>query len=456
MLGGGSGGSGDARDKAPAFVTANGTVVGKNVSTVSSRPPPSSSLAESMSCGDGNDSGGMSHSPVISPCAIRTQGSGAAEEPNLVTLRSSRANDFSGNVREGSSRDDDKEYRHEGPQLAPTITPRATTGQRATSSARDVNMACEGFGRQVMTPAAAISASVRGYGEVEDHARAPSESIAASAAAQASVEAVRQSIIKRRGSAGVKRRLGTDPAKQNRQEEESVAVKVGIRLCSTPFVIRRTPLERTLPAANRVPDACPPATSCDGNSESGPSDPTLGSSVRASTRGSPETAGLEGTTIAASVPATPPVLVVAASTNEKVKEALALTRVVTPATTGNAATTATGRPEDVLRIAKSERESDTPSAYTVTFSAAGSLGVGLGVDEKEEGSMVLVGKAPTSAAASVPDGWRLTKVDGANIRGLGGELWSLSGGRIRAAGGAFSEKCMYGVWGERGRRGSAL
>lgn len=56
----------------------------------------------------------------------------------------------------------------------------------------------------------------------------------------------------------------------------------------------------------------------------------------------------------------------------------------------------------------------------VTFSVEGSLGLGLGEDETEEGSVVLTGKSPTSAAAGVPDGWRFTEVDGNNVRGLGG------------------------------------
>lgn len=63
-----------------------------------------------------------------------------------------------------------------------------------------------------------------------------------------------------------------------------------------------------------------------------------------------------------------------------------------------------------------------PTKIAVTFSAAGSLGIGLGEDETEEGTVVLEGKSPTSAAAAVPDGWRIAEVDGQNVRCAGGEL----------------------------------
>lgn len=62
-----------------------------------------------------------------------------------------------------------------------------------------------------------------------------------------------------------------------------------------------------------------------------------------------------------------------------------------------------------------------PGRIVVTFSSAGSLGMGLEEDESEEGTMLLAGKSPTSAAANVPDGWRITKVDGRDVRRLGGK-----------------------------------
>ena len=61
-----------------------------------------------------------------------------------------------------------------------------------------------------------------------------------------------------------------------------------------------------------------------------------------------------------------------------------------------------------------------PTKIVVTFSAAGSLGMGVAKDVTEEGSVILAGKAPTSAAAVVPNGWRLTEVNGKSARGLGG------------------------------------
>lgn len=63
-----------------------------------------------------------------------------------------------------------------------------------------------------------------------------------------------------------------------------------------------------------------------------------------------------------------------------------------------------------------------PAPMVVTFSAAGSLGMGLEADVTEEGTMCLAGKAPTSAAAGVPNGWRVTDVNGKSVRRLGGGL----------------------------------
>lgn len=60
-----------------------------------------------------------------------------------------------------------------------------------------------------------------------------------------------------------------------------------------------------------------------------------------------------------------------------------------------------------------------PSKLVVVFAAAGSLGMGLHPDETEEGSVVLKGVSPTSAAANVPTGWRITEVGGENVRRLG-------------------------------------
>lgn len=63
-----------------------------------------------------------------------------------------------------------------------------------------------------------------------------------------------------------------------------------------------------------------------------------------------------------------------------------------------------------------------PSKIQVTFSATGSLGMGLDEDDNEPGTVVLAGKSPTCAAAHVPDGWRITEVDGKDVRRLGGEF----------------------------------
>ena len=63
----------------------------------------------------------------------------------------------------------------------------------------------------------------------------------------------------------------------------------------------------------------------------------------------------------------------------------------------------------------------TPSKIVVIFMEAGSLGMGLQDDETEEGSVVLMGVSPTSAAARVPTGWRITEVGGRNVRRLGSQ-----------------------------------
>ncbi|CAM9968684.1 unnamed protein product [Scytosiphon promiscuus] len=47
--------------------------------------------------------------------------------------------------------------------------------------------------------------------------------------------------------------------------------------------------------------------------------------------------------------------------------------------------------------------------------------MGMEADALEEGTMCLAGKAPTSAAAAVPDGWRITAVNGKCARRLGDE-----------------------------------
>lgn len=87
-----------------------------------------------------------------------------------------------------------------------------------------------------------------------------------------------------------------------------------------------------------------------------------------------------------------------------------------------------------------------PSKIQVTFSATGSLGMGLDEDDNEAGTVVLAGKSPTCAAAHVPDGWRITEVDGNDVRRLGGEFsFSIAAskrGLVRRCGGcrwSFSE-----------------
>ncbi|CAM9818359.1 unnamed protein product, partial [Sphacelaria rigidula] len=64
---------------------------------------------------------------------------------------------------------------------------------------------------------------------------------------------------------------------------------------------------------------------------------------------------------------------------------------------------------------------ERPTKLTVTFSTQGSLGMGMAAVDGEEDTYELESKAPTSAAAGVPNGWHFAEVDGKNVRNIGGQ-----------------------------------
>lgn len=442
---------GSASGSTPAFVTANGTVVGEKNNT-----PPS--LV----------------SPLVEPSPHDDGGDTTTFVPNLSFMSTpgpTPGKRCGGSIEEGA--DENNEPR----------TPSIVTPHTVSTPPRPLDAPYIVGTPMPSTRIGSSSGSGSSNGGVEDVATGGGESPesrAAAAAAQASVAAVRKSVIRRRGKAPA-------PARPNRAspgegEAEGAAVETPTTsksLCSTPFMIRRPP-------SSAQHNSTTAATAGEvGKTNLGLGRPlhllsggrgASGTAAQASKAGSPPSftktggavravVGMAGGT-ASTVPDTPQgagngtrmVPLVTPTVEEGASEAAGKTpsgkglkrktpddsSTRTPASGigGETEKESSGKcsasdPPPAVVVAEgttavsnpvpaSAAPAPTPlppvaRKIVVTFAAAGSLGMGLGEDETEEGTVVLGGKAPTSAAVPVPDGWRLTEVDGKCMRRLGGK-----------------------------------
>lgn len=436
---------------APAFATANGTVVGQNRKTGSSR-----CLIPSADSMYGNYIASISVTP--------SRPHGTTIGTNIFTSGPAIEAGRGEEDRRGQGSKSDQRESTSAPIVTPqaigTIfyrdeTPSVVLGQNTTKSTTD---------EQRSTNAREDSPQCK----------------AAAAAARASVAAVRQSVIRRRESEPRNSLSPTAPAAVQDKVTGRVttgAAEQGLstttRLCSTKFVIRRPPPSSSSAVSNQSTRT----QSTRGLEKSRPFG-TIGKTVDSGGYG--ENAGRDKTTearglgnFAGTTPGTP----------QAVGKETTPTRLVTPAAKdrtvdpegtetvgpnqehsedsssssllsensrrkmvddvvlGKEAVTGNSRdmrgtqpedglcgggapeqrleeaPTDVVAVSKPQSE---PAKIVVCFSATGSLGVGLEEDGTEEGTVMLAGKAPTSAAAPVPVGWRLSEVDGKNVRRLGG------------------------------------
>lgn len=352
------------------------------------------------------------------------------------------------------------------------------------------------------TPSAGSVSLAMGEGRKTDTGAASPETRAAKAAAQASLSVIRQSIIRRRGGMPNRAPLPPPAVGQDAAGVAAAGSEAGppsdVRLCATPFVIRRPPSSSVSvprPASYPRPASTPGAGAKGGPlnlnraSADGSGDRNIGHGKAPTEKESerapdtPAAAGRGNPAAQLVTPATGDMTAGAAATSAAAGLKRPRTNSARGGLGGKAPKRGTeggvvaggpaaadsrgkgGRP--LAGISRSdagglEESSDAasvngrattavvavaaaaaapPSAPTkivVTFSAAGSLGMGVAKDVTEEGSVILAGKAPTSAAAVVPNGWRLTEVDGKNARGLGGG-WVGGGkgeeGGVREAGG---------------------
>ncbi len=433
----GSGTFGDA----PAFATANGTVVGQQ------RKKHAEAATAAASCPV------TPASPVVGPLDHRDHnhdgdaacGDGVARAASGLCTPRPDAPAIGNKTDEGG-----------GPKTAPVVTPFSISASSPSSS----------------PPPPLL---VRRLGEQQQQQQQSPESRAAAEAAQTSLAVVRQSFVRRRGAIMAKKALPPPPV----AGAEAVEPASSKRLCSTPFLVRRKPPLSPSAAANS--DASPRARGAGGagGSSSGgtsrPLDLSAGDASAATAGRASSGGGAEkiGGGAAGADPDTP-----RGSGGSKTGDAPpGAARVVTPATAegqgvgaaagagrkkrkerqqpanqeagGGASSKGKGRKKSkkrprvsaaaagaggasegvVTASARPAEAAPAPAPITVTFSAGGSLGMGLMADVTEEGSMCLAGKSPTSAAAPVPDGWRLIEVDGKSVRRLGGGF----GERVRGA-----------------------
>lgn len=439
---------GSACGNTPAFATANGTVVGETNTPAT----PSSPLIElSLHDDDGCDSISF-----------------ASSMPSLSTPGPVPGKGCDGSVQGGEG--DTNE-----PRTASIVTPHTVSTPPRPSGAP-----CLG----ISMPTTRIGSS-SSSGDAKDVATgdgASPESRAATAAAQASVAAVRKSAIRRRGIVPATARSNRASPEVGRAAGATTEAPTTSKiLCSTPFVIRRPPSsgqhKSTMPAAGAVGKNTlglgrPLHLSGDGGASGKALQAGKGSLSGIST-GSAVHAAVGTTDGGDAVPDTPqgagnvsrtvPLVTPTAeedapggaddipSDTSRERKARDASSAQTPASgirgetekeisgkfsvTDPPAAAAEGTAAVANPVPASPHAPTPPPAarkIVITFAAAGSLGMGLGVDETEEGSVVLGGKAPTSAAAAVPDGWRLTLVDGKCMRGLGGKWMGASIGEGNA------------------------
>ncbi|CAM9928758.1 unnamed protein product [Ectocarpus sp. 12 AP-2014] len=418
-------GGGRTFGDAPAFATANGTAVavqktGASVPAVIPGPASGDGDGSAAARGDGDGGfvGGGSRRATQAAAGLRTPGPSAAG--------------VDGAAADSSGLDDDQRRGSAPVVVTPPANPNASTPPPPL-------LVCRLGEQQQQSP----------------------ESRAAAAAAQASVAAVRKSVVRRRGAVVPKRVPLRPTAAAGAAGGAGAAGESSstLRLCSIPFVIKRKEASpSSAVAAGKV-----------GGNKSGPLDLSGGDQAAAMAR---QTGGRD------SVDLGTPRAEGSGDRSETAAPTPAATRVVTPAAGAGEApapvpapTSSEGAGRKKKRKDKSSRREggaasvdkerrkkrkkgaevsaapaavgagaglgageelrgaspagDTPAAapppMVVTFASAGSLGMGLEADTTEEGTMRLAGKAPTSAAAAVPNGWRLTAVGGKSVRRLGDE-----------------------------------
>lgn len=298
-------------------------------------------------------------------------------------------------------------------------------------------------------------------GPSPDDATLSPGSRAAKAATEAAVAVIRRSVIRRRGPPPP-RRISPDTCTTGRALSGEVeGEQETTHLCSAPFMVRRSAgssIVRQSMAQDAQARISTPTPTSSGLGKPGARGRLLGGLAKGKAEsGTPITkggVGVDGTIKDAVVdPVTP---------RAPGSNAVPL-QVVTPATVGSsphegnhqqgtsvssdgpAEKSEGGRKEATENVGISEAETPrgdcfppderttsssseavlvppspaAPSKLVIVFAAAGSLGMGLHPDETEEGSVVLKGVSPTSAAANVPTGWRITEVGGENVRRLG-------------------------------------
>lgn len=416
-------GGGRTFGDAPTFATANGAAVvvqKTGASAPAVTPGPASGDGDrsaEAACGDGDDGsvGGGAGRATQAATGLRTPG------PSTAGV---------GGAAAGSGLDDDQRRGSAPVVVTPPADPNASTPPPPL-------LVCRLGEQQQQSP----------------------QSRAAAAAAQASVAAVRKSVVRRRGAV-VPKRVPSPPTAAAATGAAGGAGAAGEsssapRLCSVPFVIKRKTASQSsaVLAAGKV----------SGN-KSGPPDLSGGDQAAAMARqtggrdsvdpGKPRVdGGGDRCETVAPTPACPRVVTPAAGAVEapapaptegagrkkkrkdkssrreggaasvdkdrrkKSKKGAGVS--AAPATVG--AGSGPGAGEELTGASPAGvTPAAAPPPMVVTFAAAGSLGMGLEADTTEEGTMCLAGKAPTSAAAAVPNGWRLTAVGGRSVRRLGG------------------------------------
>ncbi|CAN0066057.1 unnamed protein product [Ectocarpus sp. 4 AP-2014] len=424
-------GGGRTFGDAPAFATANGTAVAvqkTDASPPAVTPGPASGNGDGSAAARGDDDdgsvGGGSGRATQAAAGLRTPGPSAAG--------------VDGAAADSSGLDDDQRRGSAPVVVTPPADPNASTPPPPL-------LVCRLGEQQQQSP----------------------ESRAAAAAAQASVAAVRKSVVRQRGAVMPKRVPSRPTAAAAAAAGGAGAAgesSSAPRLCSAPFVIKRK---------TASPSSAVAAGKVSGN-KSGPLDLSGGDQAAAMARQTggrdsvdPGTPGADGSgdrsETAAPTPAAARVVTPAAGAGEAPAPVPAPTssegagrkkkrkdkssrreggtapvdqerRKKSKKGAGMSAAAAAAAPAAVgaggglgagEELRGASPAGDTPAAapppMVVTFAAAGSLGMGLEADTTEEGTMRLAGKAPTSAAAAVPNGWRLTAVGGKSVRRLGDE-----------------------------------
>ena len=467
MLSVGGGGGGTCGD-APAFVTANGKAVGYNKK--SAAVPCASAFDGNI--GDdacNNDNGGNGVSAAVpsqthdEPLHAAINATGLCTPgPTGVNIEAAGSTNgrCGGRVREGDGT-------RSRSMSVPVVTP------YTMSAPPPCHPPSAGSNPGVVSRAI-------GEGGNTDTGAASPEFQVAKAAAQASLSVIRKSIIRRRGGMPI-RPTPPPPARQDATGAAAAGGEtwplVDARLCATPFVIRRPPSSssssKPRPASKSGAGAKggPLDLSRAGDEGSGERDVGGGEAPTERKPGrAPDTPAAVGTGNLAAQLVTP-VTGGMAGDGGVVTGAVGLKRnrassagkglrgkgpkrgKSSKAAADGMATAGAGEKDGYPGADGSGKQSEetsvhgaataaaaaaavevaaasetapavappcAPTKIVVTFSAAGSLGMGVAQDDTEEGSVVLAGKAPTSAAASVPNGWRLTEVNGKSARRLGG------------------------------------